>query len=79
MVAAPPSGINARRYHCDVRIGLVVLGILVVLSGVVWIAQGLNLAFAPGSFMTGERTWVVIGAAAILIGLIMVGRARRRS
>ncbi len=51
---------------------------LVTASGLVWIAQGLNLPFAPGSFMTGDRAWVVIGAAAVLVGLVLLARARRR-
>ncbi len=60
------------------RIGLLVVGIFVALAGMVWIAQGLNLPFAPGSFMTGDRAWVLIGAVALLVGLVLVGRARRR-
>jgi hypothetical protein len=53
------------------------LGILLVLSGLVWMAQGLNLPFAPRSFMTADRSWIVIGAATVLAGAIVVGRARR--
>ncbi|MBA3796712.1 MAG: hypothetical protein H0X20_05740 [Chloroflexi bacterium] len=60
------------------RIGLAAVGIFVALAGAVWIAQGLNLPLAPGSFMTGNRAWVVIGAVAVLLGLVVVGRARRR-
>ncbi|MDQ3689054.1 MAG: hypothetical protein M3406_03285 [Chloroflexota bacterium] len=60
------------------RIGLSAVGMLVTASGLVWIAQGLNLPFAPGSFMTGDRAWVVIGAAAVLVGLVLLARARRR-
>jgi hypothetical protein len=59
------------------RIGVVVLGVLVVLAGLVWIAQGLNLPFAPRSFMTADRTWVVIGALAVLAGSVLVGRSSR--
>lgn len=57
------------------RIGLVVLGLLVALAGLVWIAQGLNLPFAPSSFMTADRTWVVIGAVAVLVGTAMILRS----
>jgi hypothetical protein len=60
------------------RIGLVALGLLVALAGVVWVAQGLNLPWAPPSFMTSDRTWVVIGAAAILAGAVVVERGVRR-
>jgi len=59
------------------RIGLLVLGVLLLLGGLVWIAQGLNLAWAPRSFMTADRSWIVIGAAAALGGATLIGWARR--
>jgi hypothetical protein len=62
-----------------VRTSLLVIGLLLVLSGVVWMAQGLNLPFAPRSFMTADRTWIVIGAATVLGGVIVLGRARRQA
>jgi hypothetical protein len=55
-----------------------VLGALVVLGGLVWIAQGLNLPFAPRSFMTADRTWIVLGALAVALGGATVSWARRR-
>ncbi|MEA2652305.1 MAG: hypothetical protein QOI85_2026 [Chloroflexota bacterium] len=58
------------------RIGLGVLGALVALGGLVWIAQGLNLPFAPRSFMTADRAWVVLGALAVVGGVVLVARAR---
>jgi hypothetical protein len=59
------------------RIRLGVLGVVVALGGLVWIAQGLNLPFAPRSFMTADRAWVVIGAVAVLVGVVLVARSRR--
>jgi hypothetical protein len=56
-----------------------VLGALVALGGLVWIAQGLNLSFAPRSFMTADRAWIVLGAVAFVIGAATVGWARRRT
>ena len=53
-------------------------GVLVALAGAVWIAQGLNLPFAPGSFMTGDRTWIVLGSIAVVGGIALVTAARRR-
>jgi hypothetical protein len=53
------------------------LGILLALAGAVWLAQGLNLPFAPGSFMTASPVWVVIGAATMLAGIVIAYRARR--
>jgi hypothetical protein len=55
-----------------------VLGALVVLGGLVWIAQGLNLPFAPRSFMTADRNWIVLGALAVALGGATVSWARRR-
>jgi hypothetical protein len=54
-----------------------VLGILLILAGGVWAAQGLNMPWAPGSFMTADPAWVVIGAATMLVGLVVTGRAIR--
>jgi hypothetical protein len=55
-----------------------VLGILLGLGGAVWIAQGLNLPFAPRSFMTADRTWIVLGFVAVAAGLATFNWARRR-
>ena len=61
------------------RSGWLVLGVLMVLGGLVWIAQGLNLPFAPQSFMTADRLWVLIGAATAVAGAVVVGWARQKS
>jgi hypothetical protein len=55
-----------------------VLGIVLVLAGAVWIAQGLDLPFAPSSFMTADRTWVLIGAAAVVAGIVLIGWTRQQ-
>jgi hypothetical protein len=56
---------------------LLVLGILLGLAGAVWLAQGLDLPFAPGSFMTAEPLWIAIGAATLAVGLVLVIRDLR--
>ncbi|HVM25646.1 MAG TPA: hypothetical protein VM253_09640 [Candidatus Limnocylindrales bacterium] len=61
------------------RAAPLVLGILLVLAGLVWIAQGLNLPWAPRSFMTADRTWIVIGAATALAGAVLIGWSRQRA
>lgn len=55
-----------------------VLGLLLALGGAVWIAQGLNLPFAPRSFMTADRTWIVLGFVAVVAGVGTFTWARRR-
>jgi hypothetical protein len=68
--------VTFRRYHRRVRLASGVLGALVVLGGLVWIAQGLDLPFAPGSFMTADRTWVLLGVVAVVAGAVLIGRSR---
>ena len=58
---------------------VVVLGVLLVLAGAVWTAQGLNLPWAPSSFMTADRIWVLIGAVTVVTGLVLVGWGRQRT
>jgi len=41
-----------------------------LLIGVVWILQGLNIL--PGSFMTGDIKWAVFGAILVLVGGALV-------
>lgn len=60
------------------RVGLVI-GVVAALGGGVWIAQGLNLAFAPHSFMTADRTWVVIGLVTLVAGVALASWSLRRA
>jgi len=52
------------------------LGVLLALGGAVWIAQGLDLPFAPRSFMTANRTWIVLGFVAVVAGVATFNWAR---
>ena len=58
---------------------LVAVGAVLILGGLVWVAQGLNLPFAPRSFMTSDRTWIVIGAVAAMAGGVLVWLGRRNA
>ena len=60
------------------RVLLLVIGFVLMLGGLVWMAQGLNLPFAPRSFMTADRSWIVFGAVAVLVGGIVVWRGAGR-
>ena len=55
---------------------LVITGVLLVLVGVVWFLQGINIL--PGSFMTGQAQWAVYGVLAILAGIGILAYGRRR-
>ena len=62
------------------RVGVSVVGLLVLLAGVVFAGQGLG--YIPGSFMTGDVKWFWIGSAMVVIGLALgaagfLGRPRR--
>jgi uncharacterized membrane protein HdeD (DUF308 family) len=46
-----------------------ILGVLLVLIGIVWILQGINVL--PGSFMTGQMQWAIYGAIAVVIGVAL--------
>ena len=48
------------------------VGAGLVITGTVWIFQGLNLL--KGSFMTGQSFWAWMGALAVLIGLPLLVR-----
>jgi hypothetical protein len=60
------------------RSTIAVIGGLLVLAGLVWVAQGLNLPFAPRSFMTADRAWVLIGAITVAAGAWAFEWARRQ-
>lgn len=58
------------------KIVFTVVGVLMVVMGVIWFLQGINVL--PGSFMTGQIKWAVYGACMGVAGLIVVARANRR-
>ena len=53
-------------------------GIFLVLAGTIWILQGLDVAFAPQSFMTDNRWWVLWGAIADVFGVLLTFRSLRK-
>lgn len=58
------------------RIALNVAGVLCLITGCVWILQGINVL--PGSFMTGQTKWAVYGAVVLVAGIGLLIMARRR-
>lgn len=56
-----------------------ILGVLLVLSGVTWTLQGLDLLGGTGG-MNGVKIWAVIGPITAIVGLLLVvlGLRKRR-
>jgi hypothetical protein len=54
--------------------GRVVAGVVLCVVGAVWFGQGVG--WIGGSFMSGEAMWAVIGAFAIVFGVVLL-RPRR--
>lgn len=56
-----------------------VLAIAIVLTGLVWMLQGLGILTGGRSFMIGDPTWTVIGGGFVVLGIGLGLRARRRT
>ena len=52
-------------------------GVFLLLAGAIWMLQGLDVAFAPQSFMTDNRWWVLWGAIAVVLGVLLAFSSRR--
>jgi hypothetical protein len=52
------------------------VGGIAILAGAVWILQGSGVL--PGSFMTGQRMWLIIGIILGIIGLALAYNGLRR-
>jgi len=61
---------NRSRRRYLLRYVLLIVGGLMDLVGVVWLLQGLGAL--PGSFMTGQPFWAVMGAIFLVVGGLLV-------
>ncbi|HZB10546.1 MAG TPA: hypothetical protein VE525_15695 [Rubrobacter sp.] len=52
------------------RYVLLIVGALIALMGGVWLLQGIGIL--PGSFMTGQLFWAVMGAVSMAVGGLLV-------
>jgi hypothetical protein len=52
-----------------------IVAAVLVLAGLVWIGQGLG--FIPGSFMSSQPIWAVIGAVLVVAGTALAWTTRR--
>ena len=57
--------------------GRLIAGLLLLLVGLVWVGQGLGL-LRGSSFMVDDTRWALAGAAAVVIGAVLLVGARRR-
>jgi hypothetical protein len=57
---------------------LSVIGVLIVLAGLIWAAQGAGwFPYPSTSFMIDNSRWIYIGLATAVVGLIIVVLAQR--
>ncbi|HEY7832929.1 MAG TPA: hypothetical protein VIG30_05115 [Ktedonobacterales bacterium] len=55
----------------------VVIGLLIAAAGVIFTLQGVGIL--PGSFMTRQTLWAILGPIIALIGLALAGFGALRS
>ena len=58
------------------RWALVIVGGLMVLMGGTWLLQGVGIL--PGSFMTGQTFWAIVGTAFLVGGAALCYLGARR-
>ncbi len=52
------------------------VGLLLLLVGVVWVLQGINVL--PGSFMSGRMGYAGLGVVVAIVGIVILLRSARR-
>jgi hypothetical protein len=52
------------------RYALVIIGVIMIAIGAVWILQGTGML--PGSVMSGQQMWAIIGAVVLIVGIIVL-------
>jgi uncharacterized membrane protein len=57
------------------RIVLLVMGVVLILMGVLWTMQGLDVV--GGSAMSGNTLWAVIGPIVVIVGAVLLFRGLR--
>jgi len=50
---------------------------MLMVFGCTWILQGISIL--PGSFMSGQIRWSIYGGIAVLIGIVLLVVAKRRT
>ena len=57
------------------RMVLLVMGVVLILMGVLWTMQGLDLV--GGSAMSGQTLWAVVGPIVVVVGAVLLFRGLR--
>jgi hypothetical protein len=58
---------------------LLILGLIALLAGLLWVAQGAGLVRWPASsFMIDQRPWILRGALLAFVGLVLILLSRSR-
>ncbi|EUB95212.1 hypothetical protein PMI07_002990 [Rhizobium sp. CF080] len=61
-----------------VRLALTVIGVLMVVTGLIWIGQGSGaFPYPASSFMINQTPWIIRGAGVAIVGLAVIWGARR--
>lgn len=56
-----------------------IAGVIAILMGLLWMAQGSGMfPYPASSFMIDQSPWIIYGAILALVGLALVWAARRR-
>ncbi len=50
------------------------LGMVLIVIGAVWFLQGINAL--PGSFMTGQTKWALIGGSCFVVGAVLLALSK---
>jgi hypothetical protein len=56
-------------------VGLIVVGVILLLMGAVFALQGAN--YLGGSMMSGDATYIYVGALVALVGVVLIGLGAR--
>jgi hypothetical protein len=57
-----------KAFNIVMRVVSTLLGVAMIAIGIVWMLQGMNLAFRVG-FMVGDYHWTIYGAILALFGI----------
>ncbi|GMQ79470.1 MAG: hypothetical protein BMS9Abin02_2067 [Anaerolineae bacterium] len=58
------------------KVILIIVGVLLILTGIVWFLQGINVL--PGSFMTGQIEYAIAGIVSAIVGTGLIVYSRRQ-